>query len=157
MRNRPRYQIRIYDEAHLIDRGSFHISWLKIVGLTLCLVLVGVLIGVSIIWYSPLKKQLPGYMEKDERSKTEAAYQKVDSLQLLYDIHQEYLDNLLRVLDTDRTPEKRDTSNNAWRLEPDSLSSATEIEREFVKRMQKAGYKTLAPEIESESGEESEQ
>lgn len=146
MRNRPRYRARIYDEAHLIDRGSFRISWFRVLFGVLLLVGIGIAIGFSIVWYSPIKKQLPGYMPPDERSKTEEAYLRADSLQMLYDVHQAYLENLLQVMDPNRMPDERDTTTNAWRLEPDSLSAASEIEREFVKRMGEAGYKTVAPE-----------
>lgn len=145
MRNRPRYRVSIYDEAHLIDKGSFGISWFRILIAVFFLVLLGAAIGFSIVWYSPIKKQLPGYMPADERTKTEEAYIKVDSLQMLYDIHQEYLENLLKMMNPDRNPDAADTTSNAWRLEPDSLSAASEIELEFIRRMQKAGYYTNAP------------
>ena len=145
IRNRPRYKVRIYDEAHLIDKSSFRISWIRVLAVIFLLVLLGVAIGFSIVWYSPLKKQLPGYMPADERSKTEEAYIKVDSLQMLYDVHREYLDNLLKVMNPDREPDAPDTTSHAWRLEPDSLSAASEIEKEFIHRMQQAGYNITPP------------
>lgn len=145
MRNRPRYRVRIFDEAHLIDRGGFRISWFRVLFVALFLVLTGAAIGFSVVWYSPIKKQLPGYMPADERSKTEEAYIRVDSLQMLYEIQKEYLENLLMVMNPAREPELPDTISKAWRLEPDSLSAASEIENEFVKRMQEKGYKTTAP------------
>lgn len=148
MRTRPKYRVRIYDEAHLIDRGGFRISWFRVLIAVLFLVGVGAVIGFCIVWYSPIKQQLPGYMPADERSKTEEAYIKVDSLQMLYDVHQEYLENLLKVMDPNREPDAPDTTSNAWRLEPDSLSAASEIEKEFVRRMQQAGYNTLPPKAE---------
>lgn len=150
MRNRSKYRVRIYDEAHLIDRGGFRISWFRIMAVVLFLIALGVGIGMSVIWFSPIKQRLPGYMQTEQRSKTEDAYLKVDSLQELYEVHQEYLNYLLKALDSDRAPDEPDTVKSAWRLEPDSLSSASEIEREFVRRMQKAGYNTSVPEMPNE-------
>ena len=144
MRNRPKYRVRIYDEAHLIDRGGFRISWFRIISVMFFLVALGAAIGFSVVWYSPIKKQLPGYMPADERTKTEEAYIRVDSLQMLYEVNQAYLDNLLKIMDPTREPDPQDTTSNAWRLEPDSLSAASAIEKEFVKRMRQAGYKTTA-------------
>ena len=157
MRNRPKYRVRIYDEAHLIDRGSFRISWFRVLFAVFLLIAIGAAIGFSVVWYSPIKKQLPGYMPPDERSKTEEAYLRADSLQMLYEVHQAYLENLLKVMDPKRKPDKPDTTTNAWRLEPDSLSAASEIEKEFVKRMGKAGYKTTAPVSHHEDPEENEE
>lgn len=145
IRNRARYRVRIYDEAHLVDRGGFRISWFRIVAAVLLLLLIGAAIGFSIVWYSPIKQSLPGYMKTEERSQTEEAYLKVDSLQVLYEVQQAYLHNLLKVLDPERAPDQLDTTRNAWRLEPDSMSAASEIEQEYLRRMEKAGYKTTAP------------
>ena len=157
MRNRPKYRVRIYDEAHLVDRGGFRISWFRVLFMILFLVAVGAAIGFSIVWYSPIKQQLPGYMPPEERSKTEEAYLRADSLQMLYDVHQAYLENLIKIMDPTRKPDNPDTTQHAWRLEPDSLSAASEIEKEFVRRMEKAGYKTSAPVSHHEDPDENEE
>ena len=96
-------------------------------------------------------------MPPEERSKTEEAYLRADSLQMLYDVHQAYLENLIKIMDPTRKPDKPDTTRHAWRLEPDSLSAASEIEKEFVRRMEKAGYKTSAPVSRHEDPEENEE
>lgn len=140
MKNHSKYKVRIVDEAHLVDKGSFSVTWLKGILLAAGIMVVFIAIGVGIVWLSPVKKLLPGYMRPDQRVRTEEAYLKVDSLQNLYKVHQAYLDNLVKVLDTDREPDIPDTVGVALPLIPDSLMVSSEIERDFMKKMEQAGY-----------------
>lgn len=140
MKRRPKYKIKIYDEAHLIDRGGFSLTWPRFILLCLGVMTVFIAIGIGIVWFTPLKNSLPGYLRMEERLKTEEAYLKVDSIQQLYTLHQAYLDNLQKVLDTEREPDIPDTMARALPLMPDSLMVSSEIEREFVKKMEEAGY-----------------
>lgn len=154
MRNRPKYRVRIYDEAHLIDRGGFRFTWWRLAAAISLILIIGILIGFSIVWFSPIKRQLPGYLQTEQRSLTEDAYLKVDSLMVLHEVQQEYLQRLLKVLDNEREPDIPDSTDNARPLEPDSLAAASAIEKEFVKRMQQRGYKTVAPALEENDTEQ---
>lgn len=140
MKRRAKWKVRLIDEAHLVDRGSFTITGWRVGLATFCIVVFFVLVGVGIVWFTPVKKRLPGYMPPEQRARTEEAYLRVDSLRQLYMVQQAYIDNLVRVLDTDRVPEKADTTNGALPLMPDSLLVSSEIEREFMKKMEEAGY-----------------
>lgn len=140
MKNKPKYKVRIFDEAHLVEKGSFSLTWPRIILATLAVMVVFIAIGVGIICFTPAKKLLPGYMRPDQRVRTEDAYLKVDSLRELYRVHQAYLDNLLKLLDTDREPGVPDTAGMALPLIPDSLMVSSEIEKEFMKKMEEAGY-----------------
>lgn len=140
MKRRPKYKVRIYDESHLVDRGGFSLTWPRVILFSLAVMVVFISIGIGLVWLTPIKRMLPGYMKPDQRVKTEAAYLKVDSLQDLYTVHQAYLDNLIKVLNTDRAPEEPDTVWNAIPLIPDSLMVSSEIEKEFMKKMEEAGY-----------------
>lgn len=140
MKRRPRYKFRIYDEAHLVDRGGFSLSWFGMVASLVGIVVLFTAIGLGIVFFTPIKRWLPGYMRNDQRLRTEEAYLKVDSLQQLYTVHQAYLDNLVKVLDTDREPDIPDTVGSAMPLIPDSLMVSSEIELQFMKKMEEAGY-----------------
>lgn len=140
MKKRPKYKVRIVDEAHLVEKGAFSLTWPRILFGTLALAAVFIGLGIGIVWLTPVKKFLPGYMRNDQRVRTEDAYQRVDSLQELYKVHQAYLDNLVKVLDTDREPDVYDTVSAALPLLPDSLMVSSEIEKEFMKKMEEAGY-----------------
>lgn len=140
MKNRARYRIKIYDEAHLVEKGGFSLTWPRALAAGLALVVVVMLLGIGIVYFTPVKKLLPGYMRPDQRVRTEAACMKADSLQQLYAVHQAYIDNLVKVLDTDREPEMPDTAGLAMPMMPDSLMVSSEIEREFMKKMEEAGY-----------------
>ena len=140
MKRRSRLKVKFFDEAHLVDRGGFTVTWLRVALATLVVMGIFILIGIGIVWFTPVKKKLPGYMPPAQRARTEQAYLKVDSLEELYKVHQAYLDNLVKVLDTDRRPDFIDTLDNALPLVPDSLMVSSEIEREFMKKMEEAGY-----------------
>lgn len=140
MKRRSRLKVKFIDEAHLVDRGGFTISWLKVSLVAFLVVAVFILIGMGIVWYTPVKKKLPGYMPPAQRARTEEACLKVDSLEQLYRVHQAYLDNIVRLLDTDRAPDIPDSLGSALPLVPDSLMVSSEIEKEFMKKMEEAGY-----------------
>ena len=140
MKRRPKFKVRLLDEAHLIDRGGFNVTWFRVVAVSLLIMSFFILVGVGLVWFTPLKKRLPGYMPPDQRARTEAACLKVDSLQDLYRMHQAYLDNLVKVLNTDRVPDSIDTLGVALPLVADSLMVSSEIEKEFMKKMEEAGY-----------------
>lgn len=140
MRRRGKYRVRIYDEAHLVDKGGFSVNWLKVVLASLVALVVMVSLGIVVVTFTPVNRLLPGYMKTEQRLRTESACLRVDSLEELYILHQAYLDNLIKVLDTDRQPDIPDTVGPALPLIPDSLMVSSEIEREFMKKMEEAGY-----------------
>lgn len=140
MKNKPKYRIRIYDEAHLVDRGGFSVSWLRVSLTAFVLMAFFIAIGIGIVWFTPIKKRLPGYMPPEQRAKTEESCLRVDSLEQLYKVHQAYLDNIVKVLDTNRKADLPDTAGSAVPLIADSLLVSSEIELEFMKKMEEAGY-----------------
>lgn len=140
MKKRPKYRVRIYDESHLVDRGGFFVTWFRMGLAAVAIMVFFILIGIGIVWFSPLKKKLPGYMPPEQRARTEDAYLRVDSLQELYRVHQAYLDNIVKLLETERKPDMPDTVGRAIPLVPDSLFVSSEIELEFMKKMEEAGY-----------------
>lgn len=139
MKNRSRYRVRIVDEAHLVDKGGFSLSW-KIIPVITVICIFFIAIGMGIIWLTPVKKYLPGYLRPEQRVKTEEAYLRIDSLRELYRVQEAYLDNLVKVLDSDREPDVADTVGAALPLIADSLMVSSEIEKEFMKKMEEAGY-----------------
>lgn len=140
MRRRPKYKVKIYDEAHLVDRGGFSLTWPRVIAFSLMVALFFVSVGIAIVWFTPIKEKLPGYLRNEERLKTEEAFLRLDSIEQLYTLHQAYLDNVVKVLDTDRAPDMPDTVARALPLMPDSILVSSEIEREFMKKMEEAGY-----------------
>ena len=153
MKRRSKYKLKLYDEAHLTDRGEMRVSWW---GVTLCAIVamaIFIAIGISIVWFTPLKKRLPGYMVPEQRNRTEETLLEVDSLQQLFLINEQYLENLRKVLDTEREPDVADTVNRSLPFRPDSLWEASEKEKEFIRKMAAAGYKVDLPAEEEEENE----
>ena len=157
MRKKSRLKLKLYDENHLIDRGEIRFSWLRVGLLTLAFGIFFICAGMAIVWFTPIKNQLPGYMPVEQRSDTEIAVLKLDSLEAIYKINQDYIDNLATILDPDHEPRvTADTISPAVRIELDSLLLPSEIELEFIRKMEDAGYVIAAfdyPETTDESKE----
>lgn len=141
MKRRSRLKIKIFDENHLVEKGGFRFSWIWFSLISLCVAVIFVLVGMAIIWFSPLKSRLPGYMPVQQRGDTEIAVMQLDSLEAVYRINQAYIDNIATILNTDRPATVTvDTLSAALPLELDSLVLPSQIELEFVRKMEDAGY-----------------
>lgn len=136
MKAKKRYRIAIEDESRLRQVASVSVTptmlWgAGIVSLILLIVFTGL-----IIMATPIRTLMPGYLKKGERAEAKEGLLRIDSLRDAYRINSLYLNNILTVLDTERTPTdsllKVTTPNE---LPPDSLLPASPREIEFITRM----------------------
>lgn len=129
---RRRYKIIIEDEAHLSRVAQWRLRWWVLLPVVILILAALVALSVAIIMNTPLKQMLPGYLPPQERAATLDDLIKVDSLQRKYDVNEQYLSNLLNVLDTDRA--RGDSAKQAAmavKETTDSLMPATGREKEF--------------------------
>lgn len=90
-----------------------------------------------IIWITPLKRTLPGYMEPMERESTIAALSRCDSLQEKITVNQRYIDNIRTILNTDRpVQDSLSAESRSYSLSIDSLMDPSSEEEKFVKMME---------------------
>lgn len=144
-----KYRITIEDESHLTQVSTHRFRLL-----ILCLVILGVfcimlVAAGAIIACTPLRTMLPGYLKESQRSDTEESLMRLDSLIAVYDMNKAYIDNFLKVIDTERSE-----SDSAGMVPPvegrntDTLIVASERERKFVADMEdkeKYNISVLAP------------
>lgn len=154
LRPRRRLRLELIDESRLERVWGTGNARLKIILAGLTLLLLGVLIGVLLVGFSPVKRKMPGYMTGQERARALSALMRVDSMQTILQTNQAFLDNFATLLDTDRTPS--DSVNAAGKktagLSLDSLVGSSARERKFVEMMEeseKYNLKVLSP-IEAE-------
>lgn len=141
MKRGSKLRVSLFDENHLVEKGGFRFSWIWFTILCILYSCVFVGIGMGIIWFTPIKNQLPGYMPVEQRSESEVAVLELDSLEAVYRINQAYIDNVAAILDGKLPAKvKVDTISAAIPLEVDSLLLPSEIEREFVRKMGEKGY-----------------
>lgn len=131
-----RYRLTVEDEAHLSRVVNVRLSpWLACSGVLLVLALLTML-AIAIIMYTPLKTLLPGYLPPQERQATMDDVLKVDSLQQLYEINESYLQNVLTLLDTDRSAgDSVKSASMTVKTSGDSLLTASRREKEFRQMM----------------------
>lgn len=132
-----KFRIRIENEAHLSSLLDVKISVWVIVILFILGIASAILIASVIVMVTPLHTVLPGYLKEDQRSATEENLLRLDSLQDVYKVNQQFIDNFLLISDTDRIP--ADSIN----LHPDSIDTVSdtlispgEREKRFVSRME---------------------
>lgn len=145
-----KYRLVFEDDARLERVWSVRVSYVRIVIAVVLLLAVGVGIGVLIVGFTPVKRQMPGYMTGEDRASALHAIMSIDSLQKAAMLNQAFMDNIAMVMDTDR--ESMDSVNAVKRpqnnLSLDSLIGSSARERKFVAMMEESeryNLKVLSP------------
>ncbi len=138
MKRHPKYRIRIEDESRLEDLADITLSPLSLWTAVGAALIILVMISGAIVMVTPLRTLLPGYMKQSERSATEDNILRLDSIFGAYAQNQNYLDNILKAFDTDRTPtaDSLVMTANLREMSPDSLLPPSPLERKFVNAME---------------------
>lgn len=132
-----KYRITIKDESHLTEVASRRVTLWGILSAIIAAVLLFMLFSGMVIAFTPLRNLLPGYLKDSQRSATEDGLLRLDSLMLVYERNQAYIDNYLRVTDTNRIPEDSVALTPTSReLTSDSLMTAAKDEQKFVSQME---------------------
>ncbi len=98
MKRRPRYKISIEDESRLETKAAFSASplrWLFLGGVAVLSIMV---LGVFVVFLSPLRMLLPGYLKESERAETEMQLLRLDSIRMAYEANASFLNNIIRVI-----------------------------------------------------------
>ncbi len=144
-----KYRITVEDESRLRQIASVsvrpYILWAGCAVAFLSVLVVATLL----IMVTPLRTLLPGYLKSGERTAAENGMLRLDSIRDAYNVNSLYLNNLMTVFDTDRTPEDSVMSTGtANELPPDSLLPSSPRERDFISQMkerEKYNVNVLAP------------
>lgn len=138
MKRHPKYRIRIEDESRLEDLADITLSPLSLWTGAIVALVVLIMISGAIVMVTPIRTLLPGYMKQSERSATEDNILRLDSIFGAYAQNQDYLDNILKAFDTDRTPtaDSLVMTANLREMSPDSLLPPSPLERKFVNAME---------------------
>lgn len=138
MKRHPKYRIRIEDESRLEDLADITLSPLSLWTAVAAALIVLIMISGAIVMVTPLRTLLPGYMKQSERSATEDNILRLDSIFGAYAQNQDYLNNIIKAFDTDRTPtaDSLVMTANLREMSPDSLLTPSPLERKFVNAME---------------------
>lgn len=148
-RRRKDYHITLEDDAHLARVARWRITPLRVALAAVAALVVMCGLGVVIVFTTPLKRMLPGYLKESQRTQSEDTYQRLDSLQEAYARNEAFMANIMNVLDTDRTPaDSLSVSRQTATVTSDSLLPPTSREKKFMHQMQereKFNITVLAP------------
>lgn len=137
MKRHPKYKFEIENESRLEKIVSFSLSPVALWSVVAAIVVVFIFLGAVVVMITPARTLLPGYLKQSERAATEDNILRLDSVLAIYEQNREYIDNVLRVLDTDRVPtDSTALANSAQMLTADSLLPASEAERKFINAME---------------------
>lgn len=137
MKTRSRFRLTIEDEGRLEKIADFSTTgpkWLAILAVGLIFIM---LIGAILVFLTPARRLLPGYLKASERSATEIQLMRLDSIRTAYETNAAYIENLRFVLNPS-LPEK-DTLSSALQyhvvLPSDSLLPTSPEEIRFSAMM----------------------
>ncbi len=137
MRSPRKYRITIEDESHLTEVASGSFTRPALVGIGILILVVSIVLSGMLVVLTPLRTLLPGYLKESQRSATEEGLLRLDSLMQAYETNKAYIDNYLRVTDTERQPgDSAAVVPTRQELTSDSLMTATNEERRFVSQME---------------------
>lgn len=136
MKAKKRYRIAIEDESRLRQVASVIVTPTKLWGAGILSLILLIACTGLIIMATPIRTLMPGYLKKGERAEAKEGLLRIDSMRDASRINSLYINNILTLLDTDRTPTdsllKVTTPNE---LPPDSLLPASPREIEFITHM----------------------
>lgn len=136
MKAKKRYRIAIEDESRLRQIASIIVSPAKMWTVGIIFILLLIAFTGMLIMATPIRTLMPGYLKKGERAEAKEGLLRIDSIRDAYRMNSLYLNNILTVLDTDRTP--TDSLSNVTTpndLPPDSLLPTSPKEIEFITQM----------------------
>lgn len=143
------YRLSLEDEGHLEKVADFRLTPARTVVAVAVGLIVATLLGMLIVIATPVKTLLPGYLKERERTASEEALLRLDSLRAEYEQNEAYLRNISALLDIERVPsDSLSMAMSANRLTPDSLLEPSASELKFVKQMrerEKYNITVLAP------------
>jgi len=93
-----RYRLVILNEDTFEERISFKINRLYVIALVILSSLLLIALTSALIAYTPLKSYIPGYTTKDFKNSATKLNLKVDSLQKLVQIRNNYYESIRKVL-----------------------------------------------------------
>ncbi|MCM1368925.1 MAG: M23 family metallopeptidase [Candidatus Amulumruptor caecigallinarius] len=137
MRIKRKYRIIVEDESHLSTISDISTTRGAVVATLLAAFVVSIFISGLIIWVTPLKTLLPGYMKESQRAQTEEALLRLDSIRDAYERNRLFIANYLHVTDPERNlPDSVSIAAAGEGNPSDSLMEASKLEREFVSAME---------------------
>lgn len=150
---RKRYRVTIEDESRIENIFRISAPAVKIALSLFSIILLLIITGGLLMVLTPIKKALPGYLNKDERVAAEEKLMILDSLMLRLSENEAYLNALATTLDTDRevTPSTRKNIGED-RTYNDTLMPITPEEETFIESMREREKYNLSYIVPSAAG-----
>lgn len=144
-----RYRVRIEDESYLVTIFDRSLGRWGIAAISFGLAAAMLVLAAALLMLTPLHTLLPGYMKEEQRSASEDNLLRLDSLRSVYEANQAYIDNFLRIYDTDRVPgDSAAVKALNVELTPDSLLPPSAAEKRFagiMEERERYNISVLAP------------
>lgn len=155
MKVKKLFRLTFTDESRLEQRGSWVMSPLKLWCVATAVALAFMSMGALLLWISPLRSLMPGYLTRESRLAAETAVMRIDSLRGVLEADREYIAGVMRALHPESTPRGATTgadrdslASKILPLAADSLPGASEREKRFslaVQRREGFNLQVLAP------------
>lgn len=153
MGKRKKLRLKIFDESHLVERRNMRFSWWRFWLILLLICCFFTFVGIAIVWTTPLKTKLPGYMKESQRSASADMLVRLDSLIEVQEINQQYIDNVRSIIAGETVNQDSIMENyRHGHFNPGALKSASDKEINFVLTMKQKDEKRRQAAASAESG-----
>ncbi len=148
MKIRSRYKVSVEDESRLETVAYYSASPLKWTLLGVAALLLIMALGATILFFTPARTLLPGYLKESERAASQMQLMRLDSLKMAFETNAAYIDNIMNVINPSDFRRDTTASSLVIPLTPDSLLPTSHDEQKFVAMMrerEKYNISIIAP------------
>lgn len=149
MKTRSRYRLIFVDEGRLENIASVSASGPKWLAGAIGVLIIIMVIGAFVAFFTPVRRLLPGYLKESERSATEMQLMRLDSLRMAYETNAAYIENLQFVLNPALYKKESNVAPaHISRMSTDSILPTSREETRFATMMrerEKYNVSVVAP------------
>lgn len=158
MKVRKLFRITVIDENRLEERFSRTASPFRLWAVGIGVALGLMLLGAALLWLTPMRTLMPGYLPREQRLAVESAFLRIDSMRELLAKDRAYMESVMSALKPEKyppagpPPPPQESGTLSLEVDPgllaDSLLKPTEQEAHFglaVRRREGFNLQVLAP------------
>lgn len=148
MKTHSRYKIRIEDETRLETVAEYSASPLKYAVLGFAVAVIFMALGALLVFLTPARTLLPGYLKESERAQGEMQMMRLDSIRQAYEVNARFIGNIMDVLNPAESVRHEAALSDSISHMTDSLLPTSAEEQSFLRMMnerEKYSISVIAP------------
>lgn len=149
MKSQKKYRLIIEDETCLEKVGQWTFRPVVLWTIGVLMLVNSIILGFLFVLLTPAKRLIPGYYQPSQRVASEEAIMRLDSIYGAFNRNNQYVNNILTVLNEDRSAEKLDSVEQLFSSATPVMLMATSKEEvkfnNIMHEREKYNISVLAP------------